>query len=267
MPNIKHVKNVICPFHHDINPSLSIYEVDGNYFYKCFGCGKKGNLSKQDIFLDLIDAIETYDVTSVDGKFENIKHMDTEFLNYIFKQKYKYLDDKIVKRYGIRHDSDSWRLYIPLYDEDRRIWGRQIKYERRSDGQPKYHLAIFRKGIHASVFYKSELTTYRSTMRYFVVESVLDGLILLSLNPELDSYIRETAFIAILGTKLHDSVIYNFMMKQPLATFTFSFDSDAKPLAFLYAHHLRVLGINTDLFLPEDGHKVYETKTFKHITF
>lgn len=35
-----------CPWHNDRNPSLSVYKKEGEWFYKCFGCDKSGDVIK-----------------------------------------------------------------------------------------------------------------------------------------------------------------------------------------------------------------------------
>ena len=36
----------LCPFHNDKNPSLSVMQEGNKWFWKCFGCGQKGNVIK-----------------------------------------------------------------------------------------------------------------------------------------------------------------------------------------------------------------------------
>jgi len=34
----------LCPFHKEKTPSLRIYTINGVYMFKCFGCGKSGDI-------------------------------------------------------------------------------------------------------------------------------------------------------------------------------------------------------------------------------
>ncbi len=36
-------KNAQCPFHDDRNPSFSVFQIDGSWFYKCHACGATGD--------------------------------------------------------------------------------------------------------------------------------------------------------------------------------------------------------------------------------
>jgi len=43
--NLNSVNKALCPFHNEKSPSFSVFQAnDGNWLYKCFGCGVTGNI-------------------------------------------------------------------------------------------------------------------------------------------------------------------------------------------------------------------------------
>ena len=106
-PNIKRNLHCKLPGHEDKHPSLSIYETDGEYRFKCFGCDRSG---------DSIELIKLIEVVDYKGAIEIAK----DILRFQSKPKpkiiatYDYTDEKGKLLYQeVRFNPKDFRLRRP----------------------------------------------------------------------------------------------------------------------------------------------------------
>ena len=109
-----------CIFHHDNDPSLSIFE-NG---FKCFGCGKSGSL---DYLLQKLNIIEKPEVDILDFEETRLLETLTNKLGGIlglppdaepFTRHYRNIEPDTYRHFGvITSDTYPEQLLFPLYDE------------------------------------------------------------------------------------------------------------------------------------------------------
>jgi putative DNA primase/helicase len=64
-------KSARCPFHHDRNPSFSVFQIDGSWFYKCHACGATGDEIN---FLEKHNSISPSDATKLYLEMADVAH-------------------------------------------------------------------------------------------------------------------------------------------------------------------------------------------------
>jgi hypothetical protein len=64
-------KSARCPFHHDKNPSFSVFQIDGSWFYKCHACGVTGDEIN---FLEKHNSISPSDATKLYLEMADVTH-------------------------------------------------------------------------------------------------------------------------------------------------------------------------------------------------
>jgi len=125
--NMKNEGLVICPFHADTNPSLSI-NFQAQLFY-CFGCNKKGSS------LDLINEIwecgrsKAQSVLLGKGKLKLFNNEVEEYHEYLMENKQfqslltelKGLSIDTIKKYKIGYNKINNRWTIPIFNQYDRV--------------------------------------------------------------------------------------------------------------------------------------------------
>ena len=64
-------KSAKCPFHDDRNPSFSVFQIDGSWFYKCHACGATGDEIN---FLEKHNSISPSDATKLYLEMADVAH-------------------------------------------------------------------------------------------------------------------------------------------------------------------------------------------------
>lgn len=174
-PNVK----VLCPFHSERNPSMSV-SVDGLVY--CFGCGFKGDIVDVVAKLEGINRLKALAFVMKFGNAEpmlNVKRKSTygAWVEYCSLPKPQWTDDDYMIRvrkfsvqtldyFGVKVDPhSSYSVVIPVWDN----WRFMGTVKRRTDGveEKKYlYNPGFRRAITLAGFYVGSPV--------MVVEGILD---------------------------------------------------------------------------------------------
>lgn len=193
MPELKRGREqqiVVCIFHNDTKPSLSINLEKG--VFHCFGCGKKGGIKEfcelvgenfenwKHLVLETERVLDEKEGTFIDLSQNEVKRIIETAHNRLLRSQ-AYLDflinekkwsRKIIERYKIGLEGD--KIIIPIFVENDIVGVFQYKRQ----GNPKYKLIRYEPFRYEGCFPSKSLSS-----KYVVVcEGVSDTLCLLSLG-------------------------------------------------------------------------------------
>lgn len=244
--------NVICPFHNDNSPSLSI-NIDNGLFY-CFGCGIGGNHIK---FAKMLGK-EVEFKPKIKKQIKEAEDMpyDIDVIRSILKRCYSHLkqnkarlkylieeklwSEAVIDLFRIGYYEDEDYYTIPLFDlEKRDLYG---IYTHRSNRLPKYKIRKFKD---FNIFPLDVI--YKENSNFCILcEGISDTLTLLSHN------INAHTFVIPTGAVLSDDVAKVLKQYQQVIVIT---DNDYAGISIRkrYCNVLSELNISyVNLELPEE---------------
>ena len=145
---------VLCPFHDDTHPSLSINVAKG--VYVCWSCGESGTMARlaEAIGSGLIDlGVSTDQIRSrlvKNRPSRQVRYLpETALERYDFAHPFwtetRGFSESAVEGFRLGYDMETNRVTIPLRDEQGRLLG--VSFRRLDDERPKYmDPPNFRKG-------------------------------------------------------------------------------------------------------------------------
>lgn len=212
--------NIVCPFHEDKDPSLSVslgYKVPPGVFF-CFGCKASGswNTLANKLGLTTVGENSKYEDTSYHvnkRKIEIFQPTDEEYLSLSpLDFKWKKYSIEFLQKFNVQkmwHDKyTDYYLYFPVtYIGDYKGYIRGRIYK-ESYG-PKYWFNLSEK-----IFYPIDYLLGKDTRVIVLVEGVADALRLIRYNiptlAVLGTYFKEDLGLDILETLMVDKVVLCF---------------------------------------------------------